>query len=332
MRSLLVLLFLSTPNIFAETAQPQAGDLMEAVQLFRLQELEAAEALLLDLEKAQPESAEVTFYLGRVHLALGQAQAAVAALERATRLDPASSVYQFWLAEALVARIDEVAFVFKLGVANRIRAAYEKAVELDPDNLEARVAVARYHSEAPLIAGGNPATAQEQLAEIELRDPALAHVTQALIHERLGRPERAEEELETAVRVDPESVVAWRETGLFHRRRQRWIDAQKAFDEVLELEPSDPVALHEAARAALAISERQLARAAGALEAYLRLEPGPEPMVLSDSEPPKSSVARRRLGLVYKRQGRPELAASAGPGAGKAGRTDFPLVDAALVD
>ena len=333
MRWLLALLLISIP-VHAETADPRAGDLEQAVRLFRLQELDAAEALLLDLEKARPEDAEIAFYLGRVHLARGQAQVAVAALERATRFDPASSIYQFWLAEALVIRVDEMAFVFKLGIANRIRAAYEKAVELDPDNIEARVAVARYHSEAPVIAGGNPATAQQQLDEIGRRDPALGHVTRALIHERLDRPEEAEAELEMAVSVDPESTIAWRETGLFHQRRQRWEMAQRAFDEVLKREPSDPVALYEAARAALEISERQLARAAAALETYLRDEPAADPMVFSEAEPLKRSVAHQRLGRVYERQGRPELAAQLVEAGGLVdeGRFDVPPVDAARPD
>ncbi len=337
MRLLPILLLLSVPCM-AETADPQTGALAAAVRHFHAHELDAAEALLLDLQDGQPESAEAAFYLGRVYLVQGRTQAAVQAIEHATRLDPERSVYQFWLAEALVARIDEIAVLFKLGVANRIRVAYEKAVELDPENLVARVAVARYHAEAPGIAGGNPATSEQQLDEIRQRDPALAHVTRALIHERLGRLEQAEEELQAAVVVDPDSVVSWRESGLFYLRRQLPEEAQWSLDAVLERRPDDPVALFEAARTAITLSERQLARAATALEAYLRLEPGPGPKVFGENEPPRRAVAHQRLGLVYERQGRPDLAArelkaAAGLGVPEAaGRIDFPLVDAALVD
>ncbi len=340
MRLLPILLFLSVP-VLAETPDSQTGAgrcrgdacaaLAEAVRQFHAQELESAEEQLLGVRKARPEDASAAFYLGRVYLAQGRFEAAVSALERSTRLDPTSSVYQFWLGEALVGRIHEVPFLFKLGVANRMRAAYEEAVELDHDNLEARVAVARYHSEAPAVAGGSPAIAQEQLEEIRLRDPALAHVAQGLIHEQLGRPEPAAEEIETALEIDPESVISWREAGLFYQRRQRWEDAQRAFDQVLAREPEDPVALYEAAHIAIGISRRQLARAERTLEAYLRLEPGPDPVLLSEGEAPKRAVAHRRLGLVYQRQGRPfgaELAAESRT----PGRTDVPLVDAALVD
>ncbi len=337
MRLLPILLFLSG-TILAETPDSQAGALAEAIRHFHAQELDAAEALLLDLEQAQPEHAEAAFYLGRVYLAQGRSQAAVQAIERSTRLDPESSTYQLGLAEALVARIDEVAVLFKLSVANRLRAAYEKAVELDPENLAARIAVARFHAEAPAIAGGNPATSERQLDEIRRRDPALAHVAQALIHERLGRLEKAEEELATAVVIDPDSVVSWREAGLFYLRRQRPEEAQWSFDEVLDRRADDPVALFEMARTAVTLSERQLARAEEVLQAYLRLEPGPGPKVFGDSEAPRHADAHQRLALVYERQRRPDLAAreltaAAGLGVVDAEeRIDFPLVDAALVD
>ncbi len=336
MRLPLILLFLSAP-IMAEAPDRQVDTLADAVRQFHAQELEAAVELLLAIGKAQPESAEAAFYLGRVHLARGRPAAAVAALERSARLDPASSVYQFWLGEALVERIAEVPFFLKLAVAKRMRAAYEKAVELDADNLPARVAVARYHSEAPAVAGGSPATAEAQLEEIRRRDPALAHVARGLIHEQLGRPEPAAEEIEAAIEVDPESLVSWREAGLFYQRRQRWEDAQRAFDQVLAREPGDPVALYQAAHSAITISRRQLERAEQTLKAYLRLEPGPEPVLFCESEPPNRALARQRLGLVYARRDRPEPTTATPPAvtadAYRAeGRTDFPLADAALVD
>ncbi len=343
MRLLPILLFLSLP-ILAETPDSRVDPIARAVRLFHAQELETAEEQLLAVRKARPENAESVFYLGRIYLARGSSQAAVAALERATRLDPMISAYQFWLGEALVAQIAEVPFFLKLGVAKRMRAAYEKAVALDPDNLEARVAVARYHSEAPAVAGGDPATAQVQLEEIRLRDPAMAHVAQGLIHEQLGRLEPAAEELQTAVEVDPESVVSWREAGLFYQRYGRLEEAQRAFDQVLANAPEDPPALYETARTAIAISEQQLARAERTLEAYLGLEPGPGPVLLSEGEPPKRALAHQRLALVYDRLGRPALDAGEAVAvearsstttrldAGSSGRTDIPLVDAAMVD
>ncbi len=336
MRWLPILILLSVP-LPAETGESEPGSLEEAVRLFQAQDLEAAEALLLALREQQGENAEAAYYLGRVYLAQGRSQDAVQAIEQSTKLDPESAVCRFWLAEALVQRIGEVPAIFKLGIAGRMRVAYEKAVELDPGHLAARVAVARYHSEAPPIAGGDPARAERELDEIRLRDPALAHVARGLIHEQLGRLEPAAEELAIAIRVDPESVAAWREAGLFYQRRQRWLDARQAFSEVLAREPADPIALYETARTAITISDLQLERAEEALAAYLQLEPGPEPIVLSEGEPPLREHARERLAAVRGRRS-PEPANLAETAAEESGsarttdRIDWPLPAAARPD
>ncbi|MEM7354040.1 MAG: tetratricopeptide repeat protein, partial [Acidobacteriota bacterium] len=212
-----------------ELAAPVEEDpLQEGIRRFQAQEIEAAETLLLAARKTRPEDAEASYYLGRVFLAQGRAKEAVESFEQAMALDPKASAYPFWLAEAIVVRIEEVSFFSKLGLARRMRAAYEKAVELDPENLEARISVARYHSEAPAIAGGSAEQAETQLAEIRRRDPALAHVAEGLIHEQLKRPEEAALAFEAAVEVDPESIVGWRELGYYYQRTDRWDDAQRA--------------------------------------------------------------------------------------------------------
>lgn len=306
----------------AENEAAAASGLRQAIEHFRTQEIEAAEELLLTARASRPEDAEIAYYLGRVHLAQGRAKAAVEALEQAMALDPTVSAYPFWLAEALVERIEEAPFIFKLGLAKRLRAAYEQAVEIDPEHLEARVSLARYHSEAPAIAGGSSAEAARQLAEIRRRDPALARVAEGLIHEQLGRPEEAAHAFGTAVEIDPESILSWRELGFFHQRMDHWDDARRAFEEVLARSPKDPVALYETAHTAIVLSERSaphaaavpeayLQRAAATLEAYLQLGPGPDPVLLSAGEPPRRATARERLKRIHERLGK--------TGAGEAG-------------
>ena len=287
----------------AESPPPESSSLQEAIHRFEAQELGPAETLLLAARKGDSEKAEATYYLGRVYLTQGRVEEAVEAFEDAIRLDATVADYPFWLAEALVARIDEVSVFFKLGLAKRLLAAYENALELDPDHLEARISVARYHSEAPMIAGGRTERAEAEMAEIRRRAPAIARVTQGLIHEQLGRLEEAVLELEAAVELNPESLISWRELGYFYQRRERWQDARQAFAEVLTREPQDPAALYEGARTELILSEQLLQRARRNLEAYVQLEPGPEPTLLNGAVPPRRKIAHQRLGEIYERQG-----------------------------
>ena len=342
MRSLLIVVLLAGSSL-AGSASPDGADgagLQEGVRLFQARDFEAAEQALLAAGQGSGEAADVAFYLGRVYLAQGRAKDAVQAFERAVGLDPERSAFHFWLAEALVKRIDEVPFLLKLSVANRMRTAYETAARLDPESLEALIAVARFHAAAPAMAGGSPQKAAAFLEEVRLRDPALAHVTQGLSHEQLGRLAAAEEELLAAVETDPESVVSWRELGYFYQRRQRWTEAQEAFEKVLTIAPEDPLALYEVGRLAVRIAEQQLARARQTLHAYLEIEPGPEAMVLGAAEPPSRELASQALRQVDERLGPGDLEAPQSEGEGEQEpvvrearrRTYCPLLEEAWVD
>ncbi len=301
--SLLMLLIGLCATTQADSPTPDVGDLQEAIHHFEAQELASAEKLFLTALESPPGKAEATYYLGRVYLSQGRTKEAVEAFEDAIRLDATQAPFQFWLAEALVARIEEVSIFFKLGLAKRMREAYEKAVDLDPDHLEARISVARYHSEAPAIAGGRTERAETEMTEIRRRDPALARVTQGLIHEQLGRLDEALLELEAAVELDPESLISWTELGYFYQRQERWQDARLAFAKVLARAPEDPIALYEGARTELVLSEQHQLRARQNLEVYLQLKPAPEPVLLNNAVPPRRAVAHHRLGEIYERLG-----------------------------
>ena len=141
MRMLLPLLLFSgflSAAVPAEASDLESASLEVAVRHFHAQELETAESLLLSVRERRPESAEAAFYLGRVYLAQGRSQEAVKTIEESARLDPGSASTRFWLAEALVQRIGEVPALFKLGIAKRMRVAYEKAVELEKPKQQSR--------------------------------------------------------------------------------------------------------------------------------------------------------------------------------------------------
>ena len=339
MRSLLIALLLAGSSP-AAASSPESGEidaLHEGVRHLHARELEAAEAKLLSLAQADPQNPEVAFFQGRVYLAKQQAQDAVDAFDRAIRLDPEQSRFHFWLAEALVRRIDEVPFFLKLTIANRMRTAYEEATRLDPEDLQALISVARFHAAAPAMAGGSLEKAAAHLEAIRQRDPALAHVTQGLSHEQLGQLEAAESELRAAVELDADSIVSWRELGYFYQRRERWLEAREAFERVLAQEPKDPPALYEVGRLGVQISEQLLARSRETLNAYLEVEPGPGPMILGAAEPPSHALASRTLrqlnGLGSHRLAGPDATVKEQePSVHTGERTDFPLIDAARVD
>lgn len=76
-----------------------------------------------------PEDAVSAYYVGRYHLALNQPSEALPYLEKAARLEPGNADYAFWTGVAYWALLD----------FDRERAAYLKAVSLDPNHVSAHL-------------------------------------------------------------------------------------------------------------------------------------------------------------------------------------------------
>src|SRR5579863_1138426 len=86
----------------------------------------------------------------------------ISACERARNLDPQNSLYQLWLGRAYGEKADRAGFFSAAGLAKKVRIAFERAVELDPQNWEARTDLAEFYLEAPGIVGGGKDKAREQ--------------------------------------------------------------------------------------------------------------------------------------------------------------------------
>ena len=60
----------------------------------------------------------------------------------------------------------------RMSLARHTRDEFEHAVELDPNNLDARWALVQYYELAPGYLGGSEQKAEQQAEEISKRDPS----------------------------------------------------------------------------------------------------------------------------------------------------------------
>jgi tetratricopeptide (TPR) repeat protein len=81
---------------------------------------------------------------------------------KATEMQPRNAEYQFWFATASFDRVDDVNMLSKMSLATDGRKAYEKAIEIDPAYVPARVGLAQFYIGAPSIAGGSIEKAKVQ--------------------------------------------------------------------------------------------------------------------------------------------------------------------------
>src|SRR5437868_7410729 len=112
--------------------------------------------------------------LCRAYLALGNWDAGIQNCEKAVSLEPGSSQYHMWLGRIYGEKADRVSFWSAAGMAKKVRGEFETAVQLDPNNVEARTDLAEFYLEAPGIVGGGKDKATAQAQMIAQRDPAKA--------------------------------------------------------------------------------------------------------------------------------------------------------------
>jgi tetratricopeptide (TPR) repeat protein len=170
-------LLLATSTFAADSA------LREQVTTLFSQRLWAeAQAVLEKAVAAAPDNAEAYFYLGQSQLNRGDAGKAVLAFEKATTLVPANSEYFRLLGDSYGLSARKAGLFSKLGWAKKCKAAYDKSVELDPTNINARWSVMEYCRQAPGLFGGGMDGAYVQAAEIKKLDPARGRSAYAVLY------------------------------------------------------------------------------------------------------------------------------------------------------
>ncbi len=144
--------------------------LESALSLYRAKQYPAAAEALEKIVAADPRNAAAHYYLGMTVSRRADDKAlpqAVALLEKATALAPENATYLADYAglSLLLAQKNR-----SLTTALRGRDAMEKAIKMDPANLDAREGLFRFYNEAPWPLASR-AKAKAQLDEIAKRDP-----------------------------------------------------------------------------------------------------------------------------------------------------------------
>jgi tetratricopeptide (TPR) repeat protein len=237
--------------------------------------------------------------LGRIELQEERLDEAIDALKRAVDLNENNSVYRTWLGRAYIAKLQTVSFFAKGTIAGRALEQLEKAVKLDPTNVEARVSLAGYYSNAPSIAGGSSKKARQQLEYIMEYEPVRAKAILANLLIKDKEYDRAIETLEECIAAEPAELQHRYRLGMLYQQLERFDDAFEVFENVLETDPGDPGALYQLGRTAV-FSSTNLERGVECLRAYLEkpVKPGY----------PGHDAAHWRLGMLFEHRGNRALA------------------------
>lgn len=252
-----------------------------------------ARDLLAPCSEKEPADPITAVALARVRLAFADEKGAVRLLERALQKHPRQADLALWLGRAYGQRAIRAPVFEQPSLATRVRKSFELAVELDPENLEARSGLLEYLIRAPKVLGGSPEKAREQAREIEKRDPLKGLHALGRIAEHEKRWVDADQIYAKAIEEFPRASepVIWRAALAAHLKN--WEKAFELLEARVSASPRDLRACYEVGRIA-AISGQRLDRGEECLKEYLAGEPG--------ADEPHPADAHLHLAEIYRRK------------------------------
>ena len=173
--------------------------------------------------------------LSRVYYATERWDDAVRYGERAVSLRPDDAYYHLWLAREYGEKAANSNPLTAATLARKAKNEFERAVQLDPSNVEARLDLAQYYTEAPAIMGGGLDKARDQAVEVAKENSAKSHLILARIAMKEKQFPAAENQLRQAIREANNPAEYWLALAEFYRVRGRPDDMQKAVQSAVAL-------------------------------------------------------------------------------------------------
>jgi len=175
---------------------------------------------------------EANWRIGVTYFISGDSDNAVKYLQWAVAENDGHAASQFWIARAYGDLAERASVFSAASLAKASKRAFENAVRLAPENLDARSGLMLFHLKAPGIVGGRTSRALEQAYAIKERDRERGYVSLAIIYRTTG--DRAKE---IAVYDDmltefPENSAGRLQRGDLHRENGDFEAAYKDFQTV----------------------------------------------------------------------------------------------------
>jgi len=294
-----IFLILLTLILYLNVEAGMNDGVEKGIQLFDEQKFPEAKKFFKSFAEKNSKNYTAAFYLGRIFLKERDYEAAIDWLKKAVNLNKNSSEYHLLLGRAYGMKARKVSFLKKALLAKYVKNEFEKAVELDPDNLNARFDLIKYYLMAPGIMGGSKDKAREQAEEIKKRDSSQGHTAIGLIYDVEKKYDQAEKEYLTGIEEDSQSFKLYYRLGLLYEKRKKYDKAFDILEKIVADLPDEIFAYYLIGRIAL-MSGQNLDRAEECFKKYLQIE----------SKKNSNSLAHVHcmLGNVYMAKGQKEHA------------------------
>lgn len=276
MRSLAIAVLGALPLFAASSAE-----LEQARKLYQYTDYDGS---LLILQKIQQKNGPVYLLLGQSYYMQGDYKKATENLEKAVAVEPGNSDYVLWLGRAYGRRAETSSPFTAPANASRARQNFEKAVQLNPRNMEALSDLFEYYLEAPGFMGGGLDKAVNISTRIAAIDAVEGHWAQARLAEKRKQFGSAEEHFQRAAQMAPQQVGRLIDLAKFLAKQGRYQESEQSLQNAEKIAPDSPQVIY--ARADMYISQgRNLDTARKLLKRYLQAQ-------LTPDDPPRAEAEK----------------------------------------
>lgn len=282
----------------------QPVDLAPGIAHYNARRWTEAHAFFAGVTKAQPGNVDAVIWFGRTLLSENKPGDAEDWFEKATKLAPRRSEAHLWLGRAIGVQAATANALRQPFLARRLKHTVDRAIELDPDNIDARELRWRFYTMAPAVMGGGESRAREEAAEVLKRNRYRGLLLSGNTANRAKDFAMAERHFRAGVAEHPDSIGVASVYAAWLADRGRSTEGFAVLDAYQRRHPLDPQALYQVGRMA-AMTGQQLDRGEEALRKYLSAPPPPALNV------PSLSVVHLRLGNIAERRGNKAAARAA---------------------
>ncbi len=333
-KRILFLLITASAFFSGDASAQEKHFLQEGISLFERREFHQAKAIFLAaLDQKVEKAAQIYFYLGRIFFENKRYSESAEWFEKAVQSAPKTSEYHLWLGRIYGQLSSQSSILKKPLLAFKIKRSFETAVALDPENIEARLAILYFYLKAPALLGGGVSKARAQAGKIEQLAPRFSALANGLIaadgknfqaaerlllqaidvketasfaYQRLEKIYREKEDLRSAVLMYqgvleryPEDILALTKLGYLCQETQRYYEAFAAWERIIQLSPNEVNAYLQVGRTSV-YSGARLKSGESRILLYLEKTAG--------DAPNKMAEAHNVLAEIYRLKGESELA------------------------
>jgi tetratricopeptide (TPR) repeat protein len=272
-----------------------AQSMGHATQLYDGGKVIEAKKEFLALQKADDRSAAVAYYLGRIATSESNFDEAIRHFERALDLEDGNALYHFSLGSALQQVTPRASMIKMPFLARRMRKEWERAVELDPNQVDARIGLVQFYAMAPGVLGGNMDKAHQQAEEISKRNAMRGAIARATIEGQQKNAVAEQASYLQAIAAEPDSSAGYFALSNMYTRDGKAAAAFATLDQYSQRHPDNHWTMYYVGRVAGATGQ-DIDQGESALKQFLATPP-------SDAYAPTIAGAHYWLGQIAEKRG-----------------------------